>query len=124
MTGHYFIAASDCINHETLIFRLRQMSIGGSFRNTIIEFLTERKQRMVVDGQCSDCENVISGVPQDCVLGPLLFILYTSDMWSGLENRHVVLADEATFYASVPYPRMRPFVAEEALNRDLAKISA
>ena len=44
-------------------------------------------------------------------------------MWSGLENRLVAYADDATLIASVPSPLMRPVVAA-SLNRDLAKISS
>ena len=78
---------------------------------------------MIVDAQSSNYRNVISGVPQGSVLGPLLFILHTSDMWSGLENRLVAYANDATLSASVPSPHMRPFIVE-SLNRDLDKISA
>ena len=78
---------------------------------------------MVVYGQYSDYRNVISGVPQGSVLGPLLFILYTHDMWFGLENKLVAYADDATLFASVPSPDRRPDIAE-SLNRDLARISA
>ena len=74
-----FGASFDHVNHEALIFKLRQMGIGGTFF-IIIEFLMGRKQRVVVVVQCSDYRNVISGVPEGTVLGPLLFILYTSDM--------------------------------------------
>ena len=77
----------------------------------------------MVDGQCSNYRNVISDVPQGSVLGPLLFILCNSDVWSGLKNRLVAYADDATHFASVPSPRMRPFITE-SLNRDLTKISA
>ena len=60
MIGLHFSSAFDHINHEAFIFKLRQMGIGGTFLNIIIETLTGRKQRMVADGQCSDYKNVIS----------------------------------------------------------------
>ena len=123
LIGLDFSAAFDRVNHEALIFKLKQMGVGGAFLNIIIEFLTGRKQRVVVDGQHSDYRNVLSGVPQGSVLGPLLFILYTHDMWFSLENKLVAYADDATLYASVPSPDRRPDIAE-SLNRDLARISA
>ena len=53
---------------------------------------------------------------------PLLFILYTHDMWFGLENVLVSYADDATLLACIPSPNMRSDVTE-SLNRDLSKIS-
>ena len=117
-----FSSAFDRVNHEALFFKLRQMGIDGTFLNIIVELLTGRKQRVVVDGQCSDYRNVISGVPQGSVLGTLLFILYTSDMWCGLENGLVAYEDDATFFVSVLSPHLRLFIAE-SLNRDLVGIS-
>ena len=123
MVGLDFSAAFDRVNHEALIFKLRQLGIGGSFLNILIEFLSNRKQRVVVDGHCGEWSNVVSGVPQGSVLGPLLFILYTHDMWFGLENLLVAYADDATLIAVVPAAAGRHLVSE-SLNRDLAKISA
>ena len=122
MVGLDFSAAFDRVNHEALIFKLKQLGIGGSFLSILTEFLTNRKQRVVVDGKHSDWRDVISGVPQGSVLGPLLFILYTHDMWFGLENKLVAYADDATLLAVVPSPDMRHSVSE-SLNRDLVKIN-
>ena len=57
-------------------------------------------------------ENVISGGPQGSVLGPLLCILYTHDMWFGLENMLGSYADDATLLARIPSPNMRFDVTE------------
>ena len=75
-----------------------------------------------LDGQFNDYRGVVSGVPQGSVLGPLLFILYTHDMWFGLENMLVSYADDATLLARIPSPNMRSDITE-SLNRDLGKIS-
>ena len=121
MVGLDFSAAFDRVNHNALIYKLRQLSIGGPFLNILMDFLTDRKQRVVVDGHYGEWRSVISGVPQGSVLGPLLFILYTHDMWIGLENQLVAYADDATLIAVIPSPHHRHLVSE-SLNRDLAKI--
>ena len=61
-------------------------------------------RRIVVDGQFNDYRKVILGVPQGDVLGPLFFILYTHDMWLGLENKLVSYADDVILLAHIPSP--------------------
>ena len=97
----------DRVNHKALVFKLRQLGVGGPFLSILTEFLSNRLQRVVVDGQFNDYRNVISGVPQGSVLGPLLFILYTHGMWFGSENMLVSHADDATLSARIPSPDMR-----------------
>ena len=117
-----FSAAFDRVNHKALVFKLRQIGVGGPFLSILTEFLSNRLQKVVVDGQFNEYRNVILGVPQGSALGTLLFILYTHDMWFGLENILVSYADDATLLARIPSPNMRSNVAE-SLNRDLSKIS-
>ena len=120
MVGLDFSAAFDSVNHNELIYKLRQLSIGGPFLNVLMDFLTDRKQCEVVDGHYGECRSVISGVPKVRVLGPLLFILYAHDMWIGLENQLVAYADDATLIAVIPSHHHRHLVSE-SLARDLAK---
>ena len=112
MVGLDFSAAFDRVNHKALIFKIRQLGVGGPFLSIQTEFVSNRLQRVVVDGQFNAYRNVILGVPQRTVLGPLFFILYTHDMWFGLEKMHVSYADDATVLARIPSPNMRSDVAE------------
>ena len=105
MVGLDFSTAFDRVNHKALIFRLRQLGVGGLFLSILTEFLSNRLQKVVVDGQFNEYRNVISGVPQGSVLGSLLFILYTHDMWFVLENMLVSYADDATLIALYSIPK-------------------
>ena len=66
--------------------------------------------------------NVVSGVPQGSVLGPLLSLLFTSELFSILENKLIGYADDSTLIAVVPSPGVRVTVAE-SLSRDPVKAS-
>ena len=76
----------------------------------------------MVDGCRSKLVNVISGVPQGSVLGPLSFLLYTSELFSILENKLNGYADGSTLMAVVPSPGVR-FAVAESLIRDLGRVS-
>ena len=118
-----FSSAFDLVNHKALLYKLKLMGLGGSIFNIFEEFLTDRKQRVSVDGCFSGSQPVVSGVPQGSVLGPLLFILFTADMWNGLENKVVAYADDTSLYAEIKSPAERVSVAD-SLNRDLRKIQS
>ena len=66
--------------------------------------LINQSQNVMVDGCRSKLVNVVLGVPQGSVLGPLLFILYTSELFSILENKLIGYADDSTLLAVVPSP--------------------
>ena len=62
------------------------MGIAGSVLFILTEFLSNRLQHVVVNGCRSKLINIVSGVPKGSVLGPLLFLLYTSELVFILEN--------------------------------------
>ena len=62
-------------------------------------------------------------MPQGSVLGPLLFLLYTSELFSILENKLIGYADDSTLMAVVPSHGTRVTVAE-SLNRDFVRVNA
>ena len=76
----------------------------------------------MVDGCWSKLVDVVSRMPQGSVLGPLLFLLYTSELYSILENKLICYADEPTLMAVVPSPGIRITVSEP-LKRNPIKVS-
>ena len=75
----------------------------------------------MVDGCRSKLVDV-SGVPQGSVLDPLLFLLYTSELFSILENKLIGYADDSTLMVVAPSPGVRVTVAESMIL-DLGKVS-
>ena len=118
-----FSAAFDRVNHQGILYKLSSVGIGGSVLSVLTQFLSNRSHYVLVDGCRSKLVNVVSGVPQDTVLGPLLFLLYTSEFFSFLENKLIGYADDSTLIAVAPSPGVRVTVAE-FLNRDLVRVNA
>ena len=88
----------------------------------LTKFLSDRSQHVMVDGCRSKLIKVVSVVPQGSVVGPLLFLLYTSELFSILENMLIGYVDDSTLIAVVPSSGVRVAVAE-SLSRDLMKVS-
>ena len=56
---------------------------------------------MVVDGEVSSWKSVLSGVPQGCVLGPILFLVYINDLEQGVTGKIFKFADDTKLYRKV-----------------------
>ena len=91
-----FSAAFNRVSHSGLLFKLKSIGIGGTVLSICREFLSNRRQGVVVDGATSEWIQIISGMPQGSVMGPHMFILYTSKMFEQVENRLYAYADDST----------------------------
>ena len=109
-------SAFDRVNHNSLLFKLQSAGVGGSVLSIIQQFLTDRQQCVVVDGASSSYVDVVSGVPQGSVLGPLLFVLYIADMFESVSNILVGYADDATLVAVCKRPSDRSSVSDSLLS--------
>ena len=111
-----FSAAFDRVSHSGLL----SIVVGGSVLSISTEFLSDRRQRVVVHGAASEWIPIIPGVS----LGHasyLLFILYIREMLELVGKRLFPYADDSTLLAVVRKPADRPAVAS-SLNRDFARI--
>ena len=115
-------AAFDRVNHLGIVYKLCSVAIGGSVLSILTQFLSNRSQQVMVDGCLGKLVNVVSGVRQGSVLGPLLFLLYTSELFSILENKLIGYADDSTLMALVPSPGVRVAVAASLIS-DLGRVS-
>ena len=116
-----FSAAFDRVNQQGILDKLWPVGIGGSVFSILTQFLSNRSQHVIVDS-CSKLVNVVSRVPHGSVLGPLLFLLHTSELHSILENKLIGYANDSTLIAVVPSPGFRVTVAE-SLSPNLFKVS-
>ena len=97
-----YAKAFDKVPHAILMRKLKEKAkIGGKIGIWINEFLTNRTQFVVVNGEKSESSTVESGVPQGTVLGPILFIIMISDIDENITNNLSMYADDTRLYGKV-----------------------
>ena len=93
-----FAKAFDKVPHERLLLKVKSLGVDGKILGWIKDWLSNRKQSVVLNGSNSKWRPVLSGVPQGSVLGPLLFIIYVNDMDSAITSEISKFADDTKVY--------------------------
>jgi ribonucleases P/MRP protein subunit RPP40 len=114
-----FNKAFDKVPHNRLLSKLEAHGISGNLLLWIKDWLSDRKQRVVINGAMSSYSNVLSGVPQGSVLGPLLFVIYINDIDLGLYSKILKFADDTKIYSKVSNNE-----DISSLGKDLATLSS
>ena len=111
--------AFDKVWHEGLVFKLKSVGISGNLLTLMESFLSERYQRVLLNGQSSEWATINAGVPQSSILGPLLFLIYINNLSNGIISDVKLLADDTSIFLTVCAPN----TMADSLNKDLQKIS-
>ena len=97
-----FEKAFDKVSHSRLLYKMDYYGVRGIAHSWIKAFLSNRKQEVVLEGHHSIQADVLSGVPQGTVLGPLLFLAYINDLPDSLRSSEARLfADDSLLYLTV-----------------------
>lgn len=96
-----FAKAFDCVPHQRLLSKLKGYGIEGQSLGWIKDFLENRRQRVIINGEASGWRHVTSGIPQGSVLGPVLFICYVNDMPEVVSGLIKIFADDTKIYSVV-----------------------
>ena len=105
--------------HEGLRLKLNQYKISENLLCLIKCFLKNHKQGVVLNGQTSSWTNVLAGVPQGSILGPLFFLIYINDLSDDLSSNPKLFADDTSLFSVVHDKN----TSANELNNDLRKIS-
>ena len=92
--------AFDCLNHELLLAKLHAYGFSKSALTLIHSYLSNRRQRVKINGSFSTWKDTNLGVPQGSVLGPLLFNIYINDIFLLMNGTEICnYADDTTIYS-------------------------
>ena len=96
-----FAKAFDKVPHRRLLYKFKHYGIRGSTHSS---WLSERSQKVVLDGQASYPVPVLSGVPQGSILGPVLFLIFINDLPDNIRSSVRLFADDCVLYRNIKSP--------------------
>jgi len=96
-----FSKAFDKVDHNLLLHKLEHYGNRGQLLSWLTDFLSKRKQQVVVEGHYSNAAEITSGVPQGSVLGPLLFLYFINDLPANVKCNTKLYADNVLLYTTI-----------------------
>jgi hypothetical protein len=112
-----FMKAFDSVPHRRLVGKVEAHGIRGRVLQWTKDFLTNRSQTVIVNGEKSSPAPVTSGIPQGSVLGPVLFLMYINDLPHHVHSNVELFADDTKIFI-----RSDEIHAMETLQADLNRL--
>jgi hypothetical protein len=106
--------AFDTVDHKILLQKHKKLAVRGVALEWFRHYLSDRKQFVFLNGKCSSLLNILLGVPQGSILGPMLFLIYINDLPAASSLFCSLFADDTKLLASGPdIYALTTFVNEE-----------
>ena len=96
--------AFDKVWHNGLLFKLYHAWVQGRLLEWFTDYLSNRYQRVVLNGSYSDLSILKAGVPQGSIFGPLVFLVYINDIVDNLESNINLFADDTSLSLETDNP--------------------
>ena len=93
--------AFDKVAHHRLLCELKSLGLNSNVICWIEGFLSNRRQKVVINGTKSEWSNVTSGVLQGSVLGPILFLVFVAEITEVVECDMILFADDTKLYRKI-----------------------
>ena len=94
--------AFDTLDHNILLYKLKYYGIHGPALRLFESYLNKRQQCVDFNGTYSNLDDILTGVPQGSILGPLLFIIYITDIHqSSNQFNFFIYADDTTLCSTL-----------------------
>ena len=111
--------AFDKVWHRGLLLKLENAGIQGNLLSWFSNYLQNRRQRVILPGVSSPLADIMAGVPQGSILGPLLFLVYINDIVNDIGSQINLFADDTSLAIIVDTPDS----AGRRLQKDVDTIS-
>ena len=112
-----FQKAFDSVPHHRLMRKVSACGIRGKLLRWINDFLANRTQCVVINGEKSQEGNVASGIPQGSVLGHIHFVIYINDLPANVKSQVKMFADDTKLFTRVDVPNNH-----ETMQNDLDEL--
>ena len=109
--------AFDKVWIKGLLYKLRRAGIGGKLHDCLSDYLSNRRQRVLLPGGESDWTIIKAGVPQGSILGPILFLIYINDIVDEIHSNIKLFADDTSLFLIVDNPESTANTLQTDINK-------